>query len=64
MGEQDMKAEITFDLVMDDDMPFVEGCYRLPDGPWQVFIFIGFRDSETLKVKTDAVWIVESAARS
>ena len=31
-----MKAEITWDLVMSDDMPFIEGCYRLDDGPWQV----------------------------
>lgn len=34
-----MKAEITFDLVMTDDMGFVEGCYRLPGGSWEVFIF-------------------------
>lgn len=36
MGTQ---AEISYDLVMDDDMAFVEGCYRLPGGPWEVFIF-------------------------
>jgi hypothetical protein len=33
-----MRAEISYDLVMDDDMAFVEGSYRLPGGPWQVLI--------------------------
>lgn len=51
-----LKAEITFDLIMDDDMPFVEGCYRLPDDPWQVFIFSGFREPKGLKIETDVVW--------
>jgi hypothetical protein len=34
-----MKAEISFDLVMEDVMSFVEGTYRLPGGDWRVFIF-------------------------
>ena len=34
-----MRAEISYDLVMDDDMQFVEGTYRLPGADWQVFIF-------------------------
>jgi hypothetical protein len=34
-----MHAEISYDLVMTDDMSFVEGTYRLPDRDWQVFIF-------------------------
>jgi hypothetical protein len=34
-----MRREISYDLVMDDDMPFVEGTYRLPGGAWQVVIF-------------------------
>lgn len=34
-----MRAEISYDLVMDDDMSFVEGTFRLPGGEWQVFIF-------------------------
>ncbi len=34
-----VKAEITFDFVMTEDMPFVEGCYRMDDGDWQVFMF-------------------------
>jgi len=31
-------AEISYDLVMCDDMDFVEGTYRLPGGEWQVVI--------------------------
>jgi hypothetical protein len=34
-----MRAEISFDLVMEDDGDFEEGTYRLPGGNWQVFIF-------------------------
>ena len=34
-----MQAEISYDLVMEEDMAFVEGTYRLPKGEWQVFIF-------------------------
>jgi hypothetical protein len=33
-----MRAEISYDLVMDDDMGFVEGTYRLPGQGWQVVI--------------------------
>lgn len=32
-------AEISFDLVMEDDMSFVEGSYRLPGRDWEVFVF-------------------------
>ena len=32
-------GEISYDLVMELDMGFVEGTYRLPEGEWQVFIF-------------------------
>jgi vacuolar-type H+-ATPase subunit F/Vma7 len=31
-------AEISYDLIMDDNMSFVEGCYRLPNQDWQVVI--------------------------
>src|SRR5437762_2065773 len=31
-------GEISYDLVMDDNMPFVEGTFRLQDGIWQVII--------------------------
>jgi hypothetical protein len=34
-----MKAEISFDLIMEDSMDFVEGTYRLPGCEWQVFVF-------------------------
>ncbi len=34
-----MDAEISYDLVIDDEMSFVEGTYRLPGGDWQVVIF-------------------------
>ena len=32
-------SEISYDLVMEDEMPFVEGTYRLPDAEWKVFVF-------------------------
>jgi hypothetical protein len=38
-----MRAEISYDLVMDDDMGFVKGTYRLPGGDWQVFIVLAFQ---------------------
>lgn len=34
-----MNAQISFDLVMEQDMNFVEGTFRLGDGPWQILIF-------------------------
>jgi len=34
-----MRAEISYDLAMDDGMAFVEGTFRLPGGDWQVVIF-------------------------
>ncbi len=33
-----MHAEISYDLVLDEDMEFLEGTYRLPDQDWQVLI--------------------------
>lgn len=33
-----MRGEISYDLVMEHDMGFVEGTYRLPGAEWQVFI--------------------------
>jgi hypothetical protein len=33
-----MAGEISYDLVMEDDMAFVEGTFRLPYGEWQVVI--------------------------
>jgi hypothetical protein len=37
-----MRAEISYDLVMEDDLGFVEGAYRLPGGDWQVVIVSAF----------------------
>jgi hypothetical protein len=51
-----MKAEITFDLVMGEDMSFVEGCYKLDGGPWQVFIFPPPSERSTIEVRTNLVW--------
>ena len=33
-----MRAEISYDLAMNDDMEFIEGTFRLPGGDWQVVI--------------------------
>jgi hypothetical protein len=33
-----VRGQISSDLVMDDDMAFVEGTFRLGSGAWQVFI--------------------------
>lgn len=39
-------GEISYDLVMADDMEFIEGCYRLPGGDWQVVIVSRFDVAE------------------
>jgi hypothetical protein len=51
-----MKAEISFDLVMEEDMAFVEGCCRLQDQDWQVFIFRKSRGLEKVGVRKHLVW--------
>jgi hypothetical protein len=33
-----IEAEISYDLMMEDELDFVEGTYRLPGGDWQVFV--------------------------
>jgi hypothetical protein len=33
-----MIGEISYDLVMEEDMQFVEGTYRIGGGDWRVFI--------------------------
>ena len=35
-----MRAEISYDLVMTDEIDFAEGTYRLPGGEWEVFVFV------------------------
>lgn len=37
-----MRAEISYDLVLGDDMQFLEGTYRLAHKDWQVFIVSAF----------------------
>ncbi len=52
-----MKAEITFDLEMSDYMDFAEGCYRLSDNIWCVFIFYVRRKSnDFIGVEKNLVW--------
>jgi hypothetical protein len=52
-----MRAEITFDLVMEDNMSFVEGCYRLEGSEWQVFMFRkSRRGMEAIGIKTNLAW--------
>jgi len=45
-----MTGEISYDLVMEDDMAFVEGTYRVQNGDWQVFIF-SRKDIQTPEAK-------------
>jgi hypothetical protein len=42
-----MQAEISYDLVMEDEMDFVEGTFRLPDAAWQVFILARYPVKDT-----------------
>jgi len=46
---------------MDDDMPFVEGTFRLPGGEWQVLIFIPEEELDEPNVDTEGRW--ESGVR-
>jgi hypothetical protein len=39
-----MNGEISYDLLMDEDMSFVEGSFRLEGGEWHVFVFLGNRE--------------------
>ena len=50
-----IRAEISFDLIMEDDMSFVEGTYRLPGGEWQVFIFSRHATSKP-EINVQAKW--------
>ena len=51
-----MRAEISFDLVMEEEMAFVEGTYRLSAGDWQVFIFGPDSRVSQPVVKTGGRW--------
>jgi hypothetical protein len=50
------QGEISFDLVMTDDMAFVEGSYRLDGGAWEVFTFRHAREMERPRILNDVVW--------
>jgi hypothetical protein len=41
---------------MSDDMDFVEGCYRIEGGPWQVVTARKCRDGEQPAVRTGLHW--------
>ena len=51
-----MQAQISFDLVMQDEMSFVEGTFRLSDGEWRVFTFIPDRSILKPRIDADARW--------
>ncbi len=51
-----MRGEISYDLVMEDDMEFVEGTYRLPGGAWQVVIFSAFERDVPEPEAVPQVW--------
>jgi hypothetical protein len=51
-----MKAEISYDLVMDEDMSFVEGCYRLDGGEWEVFVVTHSRNGRPPGVWKNLTW--------
>jgi hypothetical protein len=51
------KGEISFDLVMEEDMPFVEGCYRLCDGEWHVFMVRHSRGgTDSVGIRRNLTW--------
>jgi hypothetical protein len=50
-----MIAEISFDLIMEGNMDFAEGTYRLPGGNWQVFIF-SRRSIRQSEINASAKW--------
>ena len=51
-----MNAEITWDLLMSDDMGWIEGCYRLEGGPWQVVIAIKKEEVSTVEIRDGLTW--------
>jgi hypothetical protein len=50
-------GEISYDLVMDDDMEWIEGTFRIPGLDWQVMIFLPDDDLDDEPViDTNAHW--------
>jgi hypothetical protein len=48
-------AEISFDLVMEEEMSFVEGAFRLEGADWQVFTFCR-HPGDQIEVNVHAIW--------
>src|SRR5574341_1830792 len=46
-----MIGRITYDLIMEDDMSFIEGCYRLPFKEWEVFTITKYDDIGIIEVE-------------
>ncbi len=51
-----MHAQISYDLVMEDEMSFVEGTFRLSGREWQVFIFCRDSTGSPPAINADARW--------
>lgn len=51
-----MDAEVSWDLEMSDDMPFIEGCFRLADGPWQIVTAFKRPEINEVETRTDLIW--------
>ena len=49
-------GKVTFDLVMDDEMSFIEGCYQLPGKSWEIFIFTKNKDLFIMNIDKDVIW--------
>ena len=45
-----MNGEISYDLVMEEDMAFVEATFRLPGDEWQVLI-VSKRDTDETRIR-------------
>jgi hypothetical protein len=50
-------AEISYDLVMEEDMHAVEGTYRLPGAEWQVMIFSAREEIDDPVITPNARWM-------
>ena len=44
-------GEVSWDLVMEPDMPFAEGTYRVTEGGWQVFTTFRSRGDRPVGVR-------------
>lgn len=51
-----MIAEVTWDFLMEEDMGWIEGCYRLPDQPWQVVIAGNDDEVSKVEVRNGLTW--------